>query len=339
MMTFQVQAVDLGYGDIKSMRMKDETYSVMPSLIARARATDSWDSGLGGDVNGFRLTWDGNDFYVGELAHLKSKHARGNQSRSRASGSEVLAYLYATLATHFPDGANAIFLATGLPIDWLNDSQTYKEEWPGDHRVLVNGREVCWRIVGVENGPQGYGAFVDQLFEWKGNYKLHAANKALASEPVFIADMGTLTFNGFRFESGVWQEELSGSEELGMRWAIERVSDALNTAHGVRFPDHHIDTVIRTGYAVIYGQPVNVKHVIAPILNDLAYEQAEYTKHLLGEGIGVIPHFYVAGGGAYGLYDDYVKFLGRPAERVFDPQGANVRGFLKWAVHLSRQRG
>jgi hypothetical protein len=338
-MTAQVLSTDLGYGELKSLTLADETYHAMPSLIARARPTDGWDSGLGTDVNGYRITWDGNDFYVGEMARLKSKHARGNQSRSRASGPEVQAYLYATLAHHYPDGANGLFVATGLPIDWLVDQDKYKEEWPGDHRVLVNGREVCWRIVGVANGPQGYGAFVDQLFEWKAQHKLAPANKALATDPAFVADMGTLTFNGFRFEKGVWQEELSGSDEIGMRWAIERVADAINTAYGVRLADHVVDNAIRYGQTVIGGVMTDVTHITAPILKELAFEQAEYTKHLLGEDIGSIPHFYVAGGGTYSLYDPYVKFLGRPAEKVFDPQGANVRGFLKWGTYLVRKQG
>lgn len=339
-MTAQVLATDLGYGMLKSLTLSDETYHVMPSLIARARPNDGWESGIDdGKVNGFRVTWDGNDFYTGELARLKSKHARGNQSRARANGPEVLAYLYSTLAVHFPDGINGLFVATGLPVEWMVDEARYEEEWTGDHNVLVNGREVCWRIVGVKTGPQGFGAWADQLLEWKSQNKLGYANKALATEPAFIADMGTLTFNGFRFEQGVWQRDLSGSDELGMRWAIERVADAINTAYGVRFPDHHIDTIIKTGYAVISGQHVDVTHITALILKELAYEQAEFTKHLLGEGIGSIPHFYVAGGGAYKLYDDYVEFLGRPAEKVFDPQGANVRGYLKWGVDQTRKRG
>jgi len=338
-MTAQVFSGDLGYGMLKSLILGDETYHVMPSLIARARPSDGWESGFGGNVNGFRVTWEGHDFYTGELARLKSKTARGNQSRSRANGPEVLAYLYSTLAVHYPNGVNGLFIATGLPVEWMVDQDRYEGEWTGDHNVLINGREVCWRVIGVRTGPQGFGAFADQLLEWKSQNKLGYANKALMKEPAFIADMGTLTFNGFRFEQGVWQRDLSGSDELGMRWAIERVADAINTAYGVRFPDHVVDNIIRAGRATINGVETDVSHIAAPILKELAWEQAEFTKHLLGEGIGSIRHFYVAGGGSYKLFDDYVEFLGRPAVRVFDPQGANVRGYLKWGVNLARQRG
>jgi len=330
-------AVDIGFGFTKSLIMHDQGYRIAPSLIARAYEDPGFETGFNGHDNGFRVTWEGGDFFVGELARLKSKTAHSTQARSRINGPEALAHLYGALATHYPDGKRDILLATGLPVSWLRDEERYKSEWPGTHNVTVNGRPVTWRIIGVEVGPQGFGAFVDHALDWTTQYKLAVRDRELFEKKVAVVDMGSLTVNLFVFERGVHQKEQSASAELGMRWALERISDEIDSGFGVRFPTHEIDRALRSGYISIDGNVKPLSGIADPILAELAEEQADWVSHVLGQEVRTIPYCLLAGGGAHSLGGYFKSALNREVVVLDVPEVANVRGYLKWAVHLSRR--
>lgn len=329
-------AVDVGYGFLKWANEKNK-YSVMPSLVARGRDNE-WNPGLE-SLNGFRVQWNGYDFLVGETASVMSKTSRANQSRSRIDSAEALAYLYATLAAQFPNGAKRILMVTGLPIDYMPDREVYKNTWEGTHSVYINGssKATVWEILRVFIAPQGFGALCDLVFDVTKD-GVQYANKDLLNQKTIVADTGTLTFNVFAFQSRAYQEDQSGSTDLGMRWAIERVRSLINQKHKVALHPHQVDEAIRTGVVKTQNGPVDIQGLIAPTLNALAEEQAEFTRSTVGEEFSQVDSIIVTGGGAHRLgafYKNHINHHG--VVMTTDSQGANVRGFWNWANYLEQK--
>jgi hypothetical protein len=283
------------------------------------------------------VRWDTNDFFVGQVASVMSKSVRSNMSRSRIESAEALAYLYASLATQFPAGANNILMATGLPIDYMPDREVYKKTWEGEHAVRVNNNHepTVWNIERVVIAPQGFAALCDLVFA-ATKAGVTFDKKELLTQKTLVADIGTLTFNAFTFQSKAYQEEHSGSTSLGMSWANERVRDLVNRTHHISLKPYQVDEAIRSGTIKTKHGPVDIQTLIAPTLNDLAEEQAEFTLSILGEQFSQVDAVIVTGGGAHRLGAFYKEHINHHNTIITkDPQGGNVRGLWKWANYLA----
>lgn len=325
-----VVGVDLGFGYTKSMGA-NEGLEVFPSLVTPG-SDGVWDAGLG-TVDGYRLQWGNNDYFVGEVASVTSRTAIGNRSRERIHDAEVMALLYGALSDQFPNGADNVIVLTGLPIRWMPDKEVYKSEWPGLHTVTVNGKEVTWNVIEVLIAPQGFGAVCDAAINLNASGGAVIKNDALMKTWTLVGDIGTLTYNVFAFNKSRWVERSSDSFELGMSWLYPEVRSVLNQEFGVMYEDHEIDQAIRDGSVEIEGQTISIHNAISSLLRTLASEQARATQAKIGEDFKKISQVLISGGGAHRLGSLLKTELDHAGAVITkDPGWTNARGFYKWGV-------
>lgn len=322
--------VDLGFGYTKSMGAK-MGLKVFTSLVTPGN-DGVWDAGLN-NAEGYRLQWGNSDYFVGEVAAVKSRTAIGNRSRERIHDDEAMALFYGALADQFPGGADNVIALTGLPIRWMPDKEVYKTKWPGVHTVTVNGVETTWNVIEVLNAPQGFGAICDAAIDLNESGGAAIKNPKLMKTWTVVGDIGTLTYNVFAFNQSQWVERSSDSFELGMSWLYPELRTVLNEEFGVMYEDHEIDSVIREGSVEIEGQTISTHNLITPWLHTLAREQARATQAKIGEDFKKIPQVLISGGGAHRLGAMLKTELDHAGAIITkDPGWTNARGFYKWGV-------
>lgn len=322
---------DPGYGWVK-WTQADLRVHTFRSAVAPGYDQE-WNAGLG-STSGHRIKFAGNDVYVGEVAQVMSKNAIGSLARNRADSFEASALLYATLADAYPDGATGIRLYSNLPVRWLRDRKRYLEAWPGSHKINVDGKMITWDIEEVQIAPQGFPAICDAGIKWDGG-KISFENEKIFSGHTTVADFGTLTLNVFTFKNKVWQKEYSDSFELGMAWAIERITGTLESEFGISFSRNEVDDAIRTGFIAVQGQEFATHRFVAPTLALLGKEAARVTSSILGEAINKVDQILLAGGGAHRIGEHFRAAINHASViEVSEPEYANARGLVKWGIAL-----
>ena len=145
--------------------------------------------------------------------------------------------------------------------------------------------------------------------------------------------MGTLTMNLFTFKKGMYIDQMSSHNELGMSWAYQQVAQRIAQTYDVHLEDHEVDEVIRQGSIRVQGQETSTHDLVQPVLLSLATEMARSTRGLLGESFHKIDNIFAGGGGSHRLGALYTKLIDHAnASVVNNAQGANARGFLKWSL-------
>jgi plasmid segregation protein ParM len=142
--------------------------------------------------------------------------------------------------------------------------------------------------------------------------------------------VGTYTVDLARDADGEYIDADSGSVEGGVYVAHERIADVLEQRYCQKMPYKMVEQVLRTGEFRAHGEPVDmheeVEEALAPLRS--ATLNLMNDKWKSGTNVDVI---YLGGGGAE-LVQDMVSETCHQAKLVRDPQLANARGYLHYAL-------
>jgi plasmid segregation protein ParM len=152
-----------------------------------------------------------------------------------------------------------------------------------------------------------------------------------------VVDVGAYTVDLALNDDGEYIDAESGSVEGGVSAAQERVAALLEHDYRQKMPYKLVEAALRTGYFRARGEVVDysaaVQEALAPLRS--ATLSLMGTKWQTGATLDVI---YLSGGGAP-LVADAVMGAYPQTTLVDQPQLANARGYLNYALFTARQPG
>jgi plasmid segregation protein ParM len=330
-------AVDIGYGVTKALSPGRDA-AIFPSVAGHARKIKYHAEELAERYPGDQVADEVGSWFVGNLALSQLTpgellRLRGRTADGDALGNEFrLRMLVAALGKLFQDnsrGAVHIRLATGLPVDHMPSAAQLKAALTGTHRVKSDVADFVANVVEVMVMPQPYGALYSQMLTERG-----AVNPCHTATRTGVIDIGTYTTDLALDDSGEYIDALSGSIEMGISDAQERIGALLEAEYGEKQPYRAIENTLKTGCFRARGENQDYREEVAEALKPLRSS----VMNLIGErwkvGVG-IDAIYVAGGGAP-LLIDQIQAAYPQAQLVDEPQTANARGYLNYAMLTGR---
>ena len=100
--------------------------------------------------------------------------------------------------------------------------------------------------------------------------------------------------------------------------------------------DHQVMQAVIAGETHDQGDPVDLRPVVRPIIDDIGNEIVDTASQYWGGGASTFRQVIVCGGGAY-LWGAHIKRAFRHAAVLDDPEFANALGFYRFAAHLSNK--
>ena len=119
-------------------------------------------------------------------------------------------------------------------------------------------------------------------------------------------------------------------------WTVMR---AVRDFFGAEYPglcrlhDHQVMQAILDGHVNDAGEPVDLRPIVRPILDDIGQEIVDTAGQYWGERAATFQQIIVCGGGAH-LWGEYLRRAFRHTIVLSDPQFANAQGFHNFAAHL-----
>lgn len=330
-------AIDIGYGVTKALTQGRDAV-LFPSVAGHARRIKFRAEELAERYPGDQVQDETGEWFVGNLAMSQLipgelLRLRGRTAEGDALGNEFrLRMLVAALGKLFKNtdkSAIHIRLATGLPVDHMPSAPDIKTALTGSHRVKSDVADFVANVVEVMVMPQPYGALYAQMLTQGGGY--NPCHTAVRSG---VVDIGTYTTDVALDDSGEYIDALSGSIEMGISDAQERISGMLEAEYGEKQPYRAIENTLKTGCFRERGENRDYSEAVSEALEPLRSSVMNLIseKWKVGVGIDVI---YVAGGGAP-LLIEQIQEAYPQAQLVPEPQIANARGYLNYAVLMGR---
>ncbi len=325
--------LDIGYGVTKVVT--NEQVITFPSVCGHAREIKFRAEDLAAKYPGDQITDDEGCWFVGDLAlgqlppgellRLRGRTVDevhiGNVFRVRLAKiaiGKLLAGIRHGEAVH-------IRVSTGLPVDHMRDAADLKAALIGQHLIQTDTTEVVANISEVMVMPQPYGSLYAQTLTSSGDI-----NPAHTFIRTGVCDVGTYTVDLALDDDGVYVDAESGSVESGVYTAQERIAAALERDYRQKMPFKIVEDTLRTGHARISGEGVDysaeVREALEPLRSATINLMGEKWK--AGKTVDVI---YLSGGGAE-LVKDVVKAAYKQTQLVRNPQVANARGYLNYAI-------
>jgi plasmid segregation protein ParM len=329
--------LDIGYGVTKAISPGRDAVTFQ-SVAGHARKIKFRAGELSSRYPGDQLTDDAGAWFIGDLAMSQLLpgellRLRGRTSDSDSAGNEFrVRLMVAALGKLFAgtSGGHAIHinLATGLPVDHMPASDGLKTALIGQHLVKTDTADFVANVVNVAIMPQPYGTLYSQMFMPNGSINIcHKANRT------GVLDVGTYTTDVTLDDDGEYIDSSSGSIELGISSAQERIGALLEAEYGEKPTYKAIESTLRTGCYTAFGKSVDYSDAVTESLETLrsAVLNLLSERWKVGASIDVV---YLAGGGAPLVYD-LVKAAYPQTELVRDPQMANARGYLNYALAVN----
>jgi plasmid segregation protein ParM len=325
--------LDIGYGVVKAFTPTQAI--VFPSVCGHARQMKFQAEDIAARYPGDQIKDDEGSWFVGDLAlnqlpppellRLRGRTANeagiGNVFRRRLA-KVVIGKLLAGIT----DGRVVhVRIATGLPVAHMTDSPDLKAALLGQHLIKTDTTHLIANVSEVMVMPQPYGTIYSHLLTPEGDI-----NRYHTYTRTGVVDVGTYTVDLALDADGEYIDADSGSVEGGVYVAHERIADLLEQRYRQKMPYKMVEQVLRTGEFRAHGEPVamheEVEEALAPLRS--ATLNLMNDKWKSGANVDVI---YLAGGGAE-LVQDMVSETYHQAKLVRDPQLANARGYLHYAL-------
>jgi hypothetical protein len=333
--------LDVGFGVTKAL-MLGRNPVLFPSVIGHARQIKFRAEKLKVRYPGDQIFDDAGTWFVGNLALSQLTpgevlRLRGRTADNDALGNEFRARMMVAaigkLFAGVTDGQVVhVAVSTGLPVDHMPQASTLKTALLGTHRVKTDQADFILNVTSCACMPQPYGTLYSQLLTTNG-----AINVCHTATRTGVLDVGTYTTDVALDDDGEYIDALSGSVEMGISYAQERIAAVLEGEYNQKIPHKIIAQTLQTKCFTAFGKPVDfsaeVDSALEPLLS--ATENLLSEKWQTGASIDVI---YVSGGGAP-LVNGLVSQMYPQAQLVNNSHLANAQGYLNYALAEQSQTG
>ena len=329
--------LDIGYGATKAVMPIREPI-IFPSVFGRARDLNDFERlsiSQKAAYIGEQLTDDEGDWLVGRLAQSQLKTAeqlvlRGrsaNETDDNVSRVRLAKVALGKLLSGTRNGvAIHVRIATGLPVDHMNGAAELKTALIGLHHIQTDAADFVANIVEVIVMPQPYGTLYSQQLTAAGEY-----DPCFTATRAAVIDVGTFTIDAALDQDGEYIGAESGSVEGGVHLAQTRLISTINRDYKDTASLAEADDILRTRCIRVKGKVRNVTLQVEDALQPIR----ESTIALMGklwQTARRIDVIYLTGGGATDVQAAVIAAGYSQAVLVDEPQTANARGYLNYAL-------
>jgi plasmid segregation protein ParM len=272
-------------------------------------------------------------FLIGDHAVKKGRTGARKETAGWITSPEYLALFRGALSELTRATSVTVHLVTGLPIgDYQRDKNALRARLQGRHVFTRRGRRSQRvHVASVRVVPQAWGAVLALLLDDNGRI----VRPELVDEKIAVLDIGGHTVNALSVNGLSDVPEESKGTERGAWNVMRAVRGYLDAEHrGLsRLKDHEVMQAAIAGQVYDQDRRVDLRPVVAPILEDIGTEIVDTAEQYWGPGAATFRQVLVCGGGAY-LWGERVKRAFRQAVVLERPEMANARGFYRFAVHV-----
>ncbi len=332
-----VIGLDIGYGVVKAVT--PNATITFPSVMGHAREIKFRQDDITAKYPGDQLIDDEGAWFMGDLALTQLPPGELLRLRGRTANEATIGNIFrlrlakaviGKLLTGVKGSDIAhIRIATGLPVDHMRDASELKTALLGQHLIKTDSAEVIANVTEVRVMPQPYGTIYASTLTETGDVNRHHIYTRTG-----VCDIGTYTVDLTLDDDGEYIDAESGSVESGVYTAQERIASALERDYRQKMPYRVVESVLRTGEFRAFGEPVDysaeVEEALAPLRSA--------TLNLLGDkwkSGTTVDVIFLSGGGAE-LVREVVTEAYPQAKLVREPQLANARGYLNYALFTER---
>jgi plasmid segregation protein ParM len=333
-----VLAIDIGYGFTKAMLPGQPAWmclsTVGPAVDVR------YEVDLGTEELGMTVKVDDRWYFVGKRALEQSTNARQTLAVTKVGGVEQKAQFYAAAGELMKTTVEEVAVITGLPVaDYTPDKKRRLREMLLGHHVVERPRKWTreFKVTDVHVLPQGIGALYAMALDRRG--QLSQANRDLFEGLVGIVDIGWLTTNLILTEELRYVEKGSNSIMAGIGRVLRGVGKDLKREYDLEWTLQlgRLDGAVRDREVEVYGDKVDISHLVEPHLEDVGGTIMAAAQSLPGWGGGAgLKAVVLTGGGSY-LLGEYVrKVYPHTRSNSERPELDNVTGYLRAGVRRMR---
>lgn len=330
--------LDIGYGAVKALTV--DSAIIFPSVCGHAREIKFQADEIAVRHPGDQLRDDDGLWFLGDLALVQIPPGELLRLRGRTADEATMGNVFRArlakaalgklLIGKRDEQAVHVCLACGLPVDHMADAPDLKAALLGQHRIRTDAADFVANVTDVMVMPQPQGTIYAQILTGTG--EVNANHDYMRTG---VCDVGTYTVDLALDDDGEFVDAESGSIEGGVSAVHERIAALLEREYRQKIPFKMIETVLRTGKFRARGEIVDYSEAVQDALEPLrsATLNLMNEKWKTGTTIDVI---YLSGGGAVLVYEAVVSAYPQ-AVIVNQPQIANARGYLNYAVFAARQ--
>lgn len=328
-------AADFGFGYTKARTRQEEV--IMPSVSGQVAREITATMPLSLDIP-YHLIHPVN-YYVGQLAVIKDVAATNTSSNWFLTDSFHALYL-TTLAAVTRTFKIEYILVTGLPITHFHLAKQMHERLVGSFSVRLNGGSQH-QTIDVQDArilQQGIGAYlIDHIDE---NGVLQSSMTDLMQGRGGILDIGTNISGIIGYQGIVHVDDQTTSIRGGMWNAVSQVRSWLERDYpgwGQHTSQHELLQHMLAGETSFYDEVISIVD-----LREAAYDKV--ADNILAKAAGkwgdaeMFRTIRVCGGGAIPLFSR-IKRKFKQAVLMENPQLANLEGYFRFALYLSRRGG
>lgn len=333
---------DLGFGINKAINENGEKTS-FPSVVIEKTISKSATTFLGGEEDNYSvMIWEENkpseveSIFIGDAALTEGAIRTWEEDASR---NENLIPIIVTSCAILGDGSS-IDLVLGLPLDFY--SEEIVEELKGKLKniskvVKISGIKGTKRvnIKSVSVFPQGVGVYYSIALDING----HIKNPDFLRTSSAILDIGYRTIDYLvmsRGKNGLKaRDNLSGSEDLGVKRIYERVKSSAEQEAGKKISISKIEQAIlwNNGKLEMGTEDIELSQYYKDACKDHAKDIISYIKSKWQDELDYIRNIGIAGGGSI-ILKEYLKNSFK--NLIFLDEYSNAYGYLAFQALQNR---
>lgn len=336
-----IAAVDVGFGRVKAITAQLQVD--FPAVVGDFRAI-RYQSGLEASSPLERLAaaYNGNSYFVGEVAKRQSTPRATINSEKRFLGDEGMVLLLTALSQLTRSGMHNVSLVLGLPVnDYARLKDKYKRLVTGIHRIrplALDGSELPDCLYKVEKAmvmPQPFGTLFNRLLDSQGK----VYQQVYGEGKVGIVDIGYHTVDLAWADQLDFIDRLSTSfGDIGLHSAYQELSESLSRQLGIQVPIEKLDAVIDNRAIKISGQAKNVGNLVDQALSEAAGRIVSRIRNTWPD-VWELDKVIITGGGAQRLGSHITPEFGHGQAELHQHNGiyTNVSGYFKFGIRASSQ--
>ncbi len=329
--------LDIGYGATKAI-IPGKAPVIFPSVCGKARRLSDFQEGdLARKYPGDQIDDDEGTWFVGELAESQlTRPGELRRLRGRTADEMTMGNVFrirmarAALGKLWPGTMNGdaihVRIATGLPVDHMDDSAALKAALIGEHPIRTDQANFVAHVSDVIVMPQPYGTIYSQTLTNTGD-----VNECHTAIRTGVCDVGTYTVDLALDDDGEFIEAESGSIEAGVYTAQEHIRELLEREYRQAIPLPVIEEVLKSGCFRARGKSVDYRDVVNEALEPLRSAALTLMNDKWHAGVRV-DTIYLSGGGAALVEKALIAAGYSQVQLVENAQLANAQGYLHFAL-------
>jgi plasmid segregation protein ParM len=321
--------IDLGYGFVKMQDGPGEL--VFPSVVGIGKEIKFFSGMIKKDVktDNISIVYDGQRYFVGDLAMRQSDIASRGLSQDRVNDSNYKIIMLAALGLMAKAEEETFSIVTGLPTNYFG---AYRDELRksivGEYEFLYGQKDQeKKRKIKIQDAyivPQPFGTLYNEILGDNGE----TVNKDFNSENIGIVDIGFKTSDFAVSNQMEYIDHMSFSTMRAMSDVYSIISDNLLNEHKIEKENFELDRIVSEGVVRIAGQKIDIselkKRTFGFVASKIVTELQSQWNYRDFDAI------LLTGGGGKAL-SEYILPHFSNMRLVEQPQHSNVRGFQKIA--------